>query len=210
MKNTNTSGTEETPINKPKRKYQRSGKFSKKDKVTSIDTESVESETTTEINTGGLNIEFSPKVFQEIQKEEVRRIESEFRITVLNPLEDYITKLKIEDGSVSTPVELSSSLGQKSVNYSRELGPKDILTPQSEYRLRCHIGLKLTMDWATNEIVNLKRELFRVKNLKRSSDGQVVTLAPVVEPKPLARIVEPISLEQFIEPTPVEQTVVTE
>ena len=193
----NNDGQKTTGIEpkKERKKYVRSGKFSKKNKVTTFDTESVESESTTEISTSGLTLEFSPKVFQEIQKEEVRRIESEFRNTVLESFEDYITKLKIEieeRGNIPTTVELSSAVGQKSVNYSRELGPNDILTPQSEYTLRCHVGLTLLMESSTRQILNLGRELSQMKSLIRKSKIPVVMLAPTIEP------------------TPVEQTVVTE
>src|SRR5688572_4838240 len=107
-----------------KRKYVYSGKFSKKNKLNSTQTETeiVGSETTKAINTSGLTLEFSPRVFQAIEQEEVRRIESEFRKALLNSFENYITDLEIEDSHDLTTFEVSPELGKKSVNYARELG----------------------------------------------------------------------------------------
>jgi len=175
------------------RKYVRSGKYSKKNKFTMKELTPVETEIPSETNLSGLTIRFSPDYLRKIKVDQLHRIESEFRNTVLDPFDRYVERLRKED--CGTDVQLSKDSIKNLTEYSRELDKEEVLIPQSEFPIRCHLGLKLTMEWSIRRILELERELSKLKKSLRNVPLELNRESPQTED--IAPTTDKSSSEQF-------------
>lgn len=180
----------ETPAEvRPKRKY------------TKRKTHTANNSSETGIQLHTIQLQIDPDCIEQLKKQQVAEREKEFRQGVLAKFESHIAELKEdiqETGDVPESLELPTTVGTASADFSSKVTPDRVLVPGNDYAVRVHVGLMSLMGWATREIVGLQKQIVGLKSnsTNHQSPEAGVEVQSVVTPA-CPPVTPPAGTEEF-------------
>ena len=116
----------------------------------------------------GIQLQIDPDCMEQLKAQQITAREKEFQQIVLAKFENHISELKSEiqeTGDVPESLELPVSIGTASADFSNTPTTDRVLVPGNDYAIRVHVGLMSLMQWATQQIAAMQKEIQDLKSV---------------------------------------------